>query len=130
MLELRIPPLRERRGDIPLLLDHFLRLHWRRPGETPRWSPQAEAQLLGALRYPGNVRELEHLVERACLLARGQEMDVTLLPAEVREAQPAASQEFGEPTKEGLRAAREAAVAAVERQFLETLTDSSGRMLS
>ncbi|HVG11249.1 MAG TPA: sigma 54-interacting transcriptional regulator, partial [Thermoanaerobaculia bacterium] len=57
VLDLALPPLRERRGDIPLLADHFLRRHWRRPGEKPRWTARAERALL-IHAYPGNIREL------------------------------------------------------------------------
>jgi transcriptional regulator with GAF, ATPase, and Fis domain len=120
VLELSIPPLRERRSDVPLLLEHFLRTHWRRAGEEPRFSPRAE-QLLLAYGYPGNVRELEHLVERACLLARAPLIDVNLLPAEVLGALPAGGAAFPELTNEALKAAKETAVLAIERSFLEAL---------
>jgi Nif-specific regulatory protein/two-component system response regulator HydG len=120
VLELRIPPLRERRSDVPLLVEHFLRKHWRRSGEEPRFSTRAE-QLLYAYGYPGNVRELEHLIERACLLARGPVIDVNLLPAEISGALPAGSVEFSELTNDALKAAKETAVAAIERSFLDAL---------
>jgi DNA-binding NtrC family response regulator len=75
--------------------------------------------------YPGNVRELTHLVERACLLARGPELDLDLLPAEVSEAgggdgaPPPIT--FRELTGAALNEAREASVAEVERRFVEEL---------
>jgi transcriptional regulator with GAF, ATPase, and Fis domain len=59
VLDLTLAPLRERRGDIPLLVEHFLRRSWRRPGERPRWTPRAE-RALQTYSYPGNVRELAH----------------------------------------------------------------------
>ncbi|HVE83045.1 MAG TPA: sigma 54-interacting transcriptional regulator [Myxococcales bacterium] len=71
VVDVVIPPLRERAGDIPLLAAHFLRSFWKGPGE-PRFSPRAERALLG-YPYPGNVRELAHAVQRACALARGPE---------------------------------------------------------
>ncbi|HEY9421022.1 MAG TPA: sigma 54-interacting transcriptional regulator [Thermoanaerobaculia bacterium] len=120
VLELTLPPLRERASDIPLLADHFLRRFWRRPGEAPRWTGKAD-QALRSYPYPGNIRELAHLVERACLLARGPELDVDLLPPEVVGAPPAEPDEFIELTGEALNAAREASVAAVERRFVEAL---------
>jgi Nif-specific regulatory protein/two-component system response regulator HydG len=130
VLELRIAPLRERGSDIPLLVDHFVRKHWRRADETPRWSPDAQ-ELLQRYAYPGNVRELEHLVERACLLARGPEMGVELLPPELSKSQSTdVREEPGDLSKEGLRAAREAAVAAVERQFLDALMARCGGNVS
>ena len=70
-VEIRLPPLRDRHEDIPVLADHFLRLHrerYRRPimGFTP--------EALDALRHhlwPGNVRELDHVIERAVLMSGG-----------------------------------------------------------
>jgi transcriptional regulator with GAF, ATPase, and Fis domain len=125
VLELVLPPLRERTSDIPLLVEHFLRKHWRRPDEEPNWTPRAR-QALEAYGYPGNVRELAHIVERACLLARGPALDLELLPPELRASAPAteglpAGEEFSEVSKEALQSARDAAVEAVERRFLEAL---------
>ena len=82
VVELSLPPLRERPRDVALLLAHFLATHWRRAGETPRWSAASE-RALAVYEFPGNVRELAHVVERACLLARGPVLDVDLLPAEI-----------------------------------------------
>ena len=123
VLDLTLPPLRERRGDVPLLLDHFLRRHWRRAGEHPRWTARAEQALL-AHAWPGNIRELSHAVERACLLARGPELDVELLPPELAGAASdamAVDAVFSELTGEVLNEAREAAVEGVERRFLRSL---------
>ncbi len=122
VLDLTLPPLRERRGDVPLLADHFLRRHWRRPGEKPRWTPRAE-RALQAHGWPGNVRELSHAIERVCLLARGPELDLDLLPPEVAGAAPDAAAEpvFSALTGEALNEAREASVAGVEQRFLTEL---------
>jgi transcriptional regulator with GAF, ATPase, and Fis domain len=119
VLDLTLPPLRERRGDVPLLADHFLRRFWRRPGEQPRWTPRAE-RALQAYPYPGNIRELGHAVERACLLARGPDLDLDLLPPEMAgvEGDPAAEPAFSALTGEALNESREACVAAVEQRFL------------
>lgn len=63
---LRVPPLREHPEDIPLLINHFLRRRY--PEQPPAVSPAALDRLM-QYQYPGNVRELAHLVDRACLLA-------------------------------------------------------------
>jgi transcriptional regulator with GAF, ATPase, and Fis domain len=122
VLDLTVPPLRERQGDVPLLMEHFLRKHWRRPEERPRWTARAERVLL-SYAWPGNVRELESAVERACVLARGSELDLDLLPAEIAGVapDPAAEPLFPELTATVLNEAREAAVYAVERRFLAEL---------
>jgi DNA-binding NtrC family response regulator len=70
-VEIRLPPLRERREDLPLLATHFLAQHagrYRKP--VQRFEETAFAALLSHL-WPGNVRELDHAVERAVLMARG-----------------------------------------------------------
>jgi transcriptional regulator with GAF, ATPase, and Fis domain len=123
VLDLKLPPLRERRGDVLLLADHFLRRHWRRAGEKPRWTPKAERALF-AYGFPGNVRELSHAVERVCLLAQGPELDLGLLPPEIAGAAGASAEPiFRELTGESLNEAREASVAEVERRFVEELME-------
>ena len=131
VVELRIPALRERRGDVPLLLEHFLRKHWLRGGKLPSFSPRAR-QALNSYHYPGNVRELEHIVERACLLARGSELDVDLLPAIVPrvETTTAESHTFHNFTTGELRAAKEAALQEVEAEFLDGLMRRCGGNVS
>lgn len=132
VIEITLPPLRERTGDIPLLADHFLRRRWRRPGERPRWTPRAE-QALHDYTYPGNVRELAHAVERACVLATGPELDVGLLPPELAGAAARGAPpppRFASLTADGLHAAREAAVAEVERAFLAELLEQHGGNVS
>jgi DNA-binding NtrC family response regulator len=88
-VELQLPALRERREDIPLLAAHFLAEHGRRYGRpTMRLSPGALEALL-SYAWPGNVRELEHAVERALLMAAGDEVtaDDLLLKRASREGQ-------------------------------------------
>jgi DNA-binding NtrC family response regulator len=83
-IEIHLPPLRERREDIPVLANQFLaRLAARYRKRLAGFEPAAMEQLL-AHRWPGNVRELEHAVERAVLLAGGPEVrvgDLGLRPA-------------------------------------------------
>ncbi len=70
-IEIRLPPLRDRREDIPLLAQHFLRAHARRyRKDTAGFEPPALQALL-TYPWPGNVRELDHAVERAALMATG-----------------------------------------------------------
>ncbi len=70
---IRIPPLRERREDIPLLAEHFLARFAARNGESKRLSQEA-MRLLMEHNWPGNVRELESAIERAAVLSRGTQI--------------------------------------------------------
>ncbi len=81
VLTFEIPPLRDRRDDIPLLLRHFSDELGQRYGRPNlRVTPEAEA-LLSEYRWPGNVRELKHVIERAVLLETGAEIGLrTLVP--------------------------------------------------
>jgi DNA-binding NtrC family response regulator len=86
VIPIRVPPLRERVGDIPLLVKHFLQ-EFSKKKKTPakRLSPQA-MDLLVRYPWPGNVRELENLVERLVILTEGDEIKVDDLPHRFREA--------------------------------------------
>jgi len=76
VVPLRLPPLRERAGDIPLLVQAFL-AHFRRKLGKPLHDVSAESlRRLEAYLWPGNIRELQHVVERACVLARGRVVDI------------------------------------------------------
>jgi len=70
-IDLHLPPLRDRREDIPLLAQHFLHLHTQRYRKTMTGFDPAALQLLLDHRWPGNVRELDHAIERAVLMAQG-----------------------------------------------------------
>jgi DNA-binding NtrC family response regulator len=78
-----IPPLRDRRDDIPLLVDHFLRIASERSGRRKTVSKEA-MDLLSSYDWPGNVRELENIVERACILQEGDDFRIEDLPDKVR----------------------------------------------
>lgn len=66
----KIPPLRERKGDIPLLLDHFLELHYRKTGKPAKRFSKEAINFLRKYDWPGNVRELENLVERLSTIVK------------------------------------------------------------
>ncbi len=75
-----VPPLRERKEDIPLLADHFLKLHARRMNRRARRvTPDALKRLL-SYAWPGNVRELSNVIERATVLSKGEELKGELFP--------------------------------------------------
>ncbi len=82
-----LPPLRERRSDIPLLVEHFLEKHGRMMEREVNITPAAMDLLLRYL-YPGNVRELENIIERAIALIEGEEIQPSHLPKELKEYTP------------------------------------------
>ncbi len=85
VLSIDVPPLRERREDIPVLLNFFLKKHMRNTARLVRgFTPEARAVLL-EYAWPGNVRQLESAVERAILLCEGDLITVEDLPLEVRQ---------------------------------------------
>ena len=76
VITLRVPPLRERREDIPALATHILGRLAEREGTAPRRLSPAAGAALQQHAFPGNVRELENLLERACALCEGNEIGV------------------------------------------------------
>ena len=79
-----IPPLRDRRDDIPLLAEHFLQRYAARNNRHLSGFSRAAAEALARHEWPGNVRELENTVERAVVLSRGTAIEIDDLPPEVR----------------------------------------------
>jgi len=90
-ITLRVPPLRERTEDIPLLCDYFLDKFRQRYQKNVKTLAPAVYHLLIRNRWPGNVRELENAIERAVLVAKGTEIAVTDLPESIREESTAAT---------------------------------------
>jgi len=85
VLTLRIPPLRERRADIPLLTEHFLERLARTSGVRRTVSDEA-MRVMMEYDWPGNVRELENCLERACSLSSGPVLHVADLPSAIQNA--------------------------------------------
>jgi DNA-binding NtrC family response regulator len=79
-----LPPLRERKGDIPLLIGHFLRKYSCAFAKEVRGASPQALELLTQHHYPGNVRELENAIERAVALAEGHEIGADDLPQDIR----------------------------------------------
>jgi transcriptional regulator with GAF, ATPase, and Fis domain len=83
VIHLHVPPLRERKDDIPLLTEHFFRHLGRDNGHPTDIGPEALA-VLTEYPWPGNVRELENIIERLAVRHRGECIGVDDLPAEIR----------------------------------------------
>lgn len=83
VIPIRMPALCERQQDVPLLAMHFLRRVQSTVGKSVRGISKEALDLLVQYRYPGNVRELENIIERAASLAQGAEVQVRDLPADM-----------------------------------------------
>ncbi|HET7541652.1 MAG TPA: sigma-54 dependent transcriptional regulator [Polyangiaceae bacterium] len=86
VLPIQVPPLRDRREDIPLLIDHFVARNNVRLGTSIRGLDTESRRLLFEYPWPGNVRELENTIERAMVLAEGDQIVAQDLPERLREA--------------------------------------------
>jgi DNA-binding NtrC family response regulator len=85
VLSIDVPPLRERREDIPVLIDFFLKKHTRNTTHPIRGLTTETKKLMSDYSWPGNVRQLESAIERAILLCEGDEITPEDLPTEVRQ---------------------------------------------
>ena len=89
---LQVPPLRERRDDIPLLVRHFVQQYARRMNRSIDTIPAVTMDMLVQYDWPGNIRELQNLVERAVILSPGPALNVPLSDLQRREEPGAAKQ--------------------------------------
>lgn len=98
VLSVDVPPLRERRDDIPVLINYFLKKHTRNTSRLVRGLTPETKKLMMDYSWPGNVRQLESAIERAILLCEGDLITIEDLPLEVRqEARPVAEGAFKLP---------------------------------
>jgi len=126
VVPIRLPSLRERASDIPLLVMHFIRkFNARLKKEVVGAEPAALSRLI-AYPWPGNIRELENVVERAVLFCDGSDLRLSDLPAELRETSgsststtpvPALANEPSSPV-DGLKEQVKAAMSRLERELI------------
>jgi len=86
VLPINIPALRERKEDIPLLVEHFIQKYNQKLGTDIEGITRGALNLLLSYGWPGNVRELENTIERTMVLSESNEIEVELLPPEIRSA--------------------------------------------
>jgi two-component system, NtrC family, response regulator HydG len=130
VIEIPLPPLRERAGDIRLLAHTFLKRYGQ--GRVHAFDDETMA-LLEAYAWPGNVRELQNVLERACALAEGDTITRRDLPHHVlagqaavggtKEAPPAAAAQLAGTTGLGLKEAKDRWMAVLEASYLRELLD-------
>ena len=86
VIPVQVPPLRDRREDVPLLTQHFIQLYAEKNGKAITGCTAAALARLADYPWPGNVRELENAIERAVVLTRANVLDEDALPREIRDA--------------------------------------------
>jgi two-component system response regulator PilR (NtrC family) len=116
VIPIRLPPLRERREDIPLLLAHFLQKFGKELGKEVRGVTPEALAVLERHHWPGNIRELENVVERAIVLGAGEVLGADSLPESVRRERPLRGMDVDLP-EEGMDI--EATLDGLERRYLQ-----------
>jgi len=110
------PPLRERAADIPVLVRHFVANHSRRMGKNIEKIPDDAMDALKRWKWPGNIRELENLLERAVILTRGPVLYVPLADLEALEEEEEQAVDDAEPENPNLRAAEREHILRILRE--------------
>lgn len=118
VMMLHLPPLADRRGDIPLLAYFFLRKHAQRMGRPVEDISHEALVVLDQYGYPGNIRELENIIERGVALSRNTELTVNDLPASLKENEVLVIRPTGNklPT-----------LAEREKKYIEYVLNESGQ---
>lgn len=119
VVTLKVPPLRDRREDIPVLIDHFIGLFVRQNRKTIEGLSREARDMLIRYDYPGNVRELENIIERAVVITRGPVITTDDLPFQAEEA-------CNPPDKEPSGGKLHYALEALERQMVLEAMDKAG----
>jgi DNA-binding NtrC family response regulator len=133
VVPIALPPLRERREDIPLLVRHFIEKYDQRLGKRVEGVDAEAMDLMCGYPWPGNIRELENLMERSVLFADGPIIHAAVLPDSLREAAPGApvapvgalgaiAAPSGASMKEIVRQAQ----ADLERELIARALDETG----
>ena len=122
VIRLRLPPLRERRDDIPLLAKHFLQKSAQELGGEPKRLTDTALKYLQGLEFPGNVRQLENLCHWLTVMAPGQSVDVADLPSELREGTDSARRDLPADWNTALATEADRLLAATPGTVFDTLT--------
>ena len=126
VIAVQLPPVRERKEDIPLLVKHFLdRLVAENPDTRPKTISQDAMRRLMAYHWPGNVRQLENAIERAVAMSAGRgQIDVIDLPMELQQAQESVLASQVTLPEDGIDL--DAFVANVERELIQLSLERTG----
>jgi DNA-binding NtrC family response regulator len=132
VVTLRIPSLRERASDIPLLAEHYLKIFCKEHGREPKRLSARALEALQAFAWPGNVRELKNAMESIVVFHRGAEVTAGDLPLEIRQAVGVEEAPASEPTSGeerpavSLPASGELTMADIERQAIFAALERTG----
>jgi DNA-binding NtrC family response regulator len=119
VIELKLPPLRERREDIPLLVDAFLKKCSASSGKAVKGVSEAALAMLIDYTWPGNVRELENVIERAVTLSRGEKISPDDLPLAVQGAR-------GDRRVLDEAAEKSLPLHEIEKEYIKKILDKTG----
>src|SRR5947209_6383015 len=117
VIKIDLPPLRDRPEDIPLLATHFAEKYFRTEGKPKQFAPEAMEALL-TYRWPGNIRELENAVERACVVSQDDLIRPENLPAEVTSGQGTVKPNFPIDLDRPLPTLLRDAAVQIETQYI------------
>ncbi|PYM60786.1 MAG: Fis family transcriptional regulator [Candidatus Rokuibacteriota bacterium] len=124
VIPIQLPPLRERREDIPLLVAHFLQKFGKDLGKEARGVAPEAMIVLERYHWPGNIRELENVLERAIVLGAGDVLGIESLPETLRRERPVKGMEAVDLPEDGLDL--EATLDTIERGYLQRALDRTG----
>ncbi len=122
VVPIHLPPLRERREDIPMLVDHFLEKYNKENGKAVTKISREVLDHLLAYSWPGNVRELENCIEHAVVMSPGKTLSVSLLPAEVLSGAAERSVHRGPSNSAGLQSD----LQVLLERYYKTAEESAG----
>lgn len=126
VFRIQLPPLRERRAAITLLTDHFVACFAELYKKNMRAVSRETYRLIRQYPWPGNIRELKNVIQRAVLLAKGSELTSDLLPERIREADGSGAIKSGDqsPIQLGMR------LEEIEREYIKmTLSSMNGNKM-
>jgi len=130
VISVRLPPLRDRREDVPTLAYHFLKKYNKRMGKNvERISPEAMALLQG-YKWVGNVRELENVMERAVVLEHGDNIEPRALPPHIAQGAPIGIEDSKSLSNLPYKKAKRMALMSFEKRYLSTLLQKSSGNIS
>jgi two-component system nitrogen regulation response regulator NtrX len=128
VIPIRVPPLRERPDDIPLLVRHYMEYFSRENNTRPKRITNAALESMQRYRWKGNIRELRNTVERLIIMTGSDSIDVADLPGSIRNPAAAATGPSGAGTGGGLAAPKSAGEAEPTKAgTLREFKDSSER---